>query len=1219
MANIIGRISIQPAAVRPCEPVRVEVFDKDDQTLNGSQVQVWINGVPGALQFLQFPGVGQRRLVVRARTAGGESELQVAPLEVQGEPLQFPTPKGGSDIAMLGVTQSPTQPYTAVLTLGSSLDTRAVRSLGVGQSASALPYRALAHDSLAARLTGRGALGLAMSSNPQALRRVETRRLTKTRAARSRPAAGSRRSLKPETRFAIGAVYDLTEIDLRGVFNGGVALSVPEFEWDFGDGTSATTHTPVVSHDYFAAIDHAAGLGQFTVTCHVKQADITVRRTLTIHSAYAICKSVGTVVPHVTADIFAHKRHNMLTGAFTVHNVEDAPIVLDRMSLTPTAEEGDALALPRPFVKLDYPVTIPARSATMVSVNVPFVLGTPTNGELRFDVKGFSVVYAGTVGALPVRCSAVFDVPVPEWRQKPHSPMPPNIPLRYRKPWPWELVERDFEAVVNPVERVGRRGDAVLDTKTGTLAFTLGQLRSTEPRAVMREQGFKVLSAVYTPVETIMETRPPAVPAAQYLPRELTRQIKRREREVERRRGIPAPVLWLKSLFTPVLALFRLLLSVVGFVANIFKVAGQPPLPGIGFATYSITGPPTPGPIAEGQVCDPDQLGEDDLAAADAGQLVCQLTSEVADFQMPARWMNARKGDCILSPGGAGFIGGLMLNVKPAQWYSHTGIMTRNYDEITHSTGSQSRLMDHLTEHLFGLLKGTDGFEPSVLKYIWPGAVTQTVQNSIEGESFPDPEYDESYSISSFGPHAIGVTHNDQFKMIPPLVLKPDPLQETSEVRTALHAIATDARNDAGRPGVKPKYHYRWYCYTDPTIGLGAPEGPEAGWAAGTRPSVCSSYIWLHAKARNGHLETSQALVTPTDLEPSDIAQGAVVRPTTPDGLYTYSAEERSAAAHWLYDTIYNQGYEKAGWFGNALTDAADDVANQFLNAFANDDADGKDSDAWQKVKEADAVSPDNMLWWDGPALGGLYGYAEPALYREPRVENYTVSRWKKVLSRGTVRGTVFGPDGPVAGATVQVHEGKGSLPSGADGSYTINDVGLGDYMLKGSKVIDGVSYSAQVRINLNAAELVADIHLQPPAERFRLAQIFIDFWGRDEETFGDDEIMNPAAEYYELELGPDKPVNSMSRTYHWGGEMRVEYSITLRLLVNNVIDVEVLGKLYEGTSEDTEDLDGQGGISFQAGVGQTTGSTLTITNTDEDAGDGGVLNISVKNVRNNN
>ncbi len=182
-----------------------------------------------------------------------------------------------------------------------------------------------------------------------------------------------------------------------------------------------------------------------------------------------------------------------------------------------------------------------------------------------------------------------------------------------------------------------------------------------------------------------------------------------------------------------------------------------------------------------------------------------------------------------------------------------------------------------------------------------------------------------------------------------------------------------------------------------------------------------------------------------------------------------------------------------------------------------------------------------------------------------------------------------------------------------------LNRIPLGNYRIKSSKVIDGVLHSAEMVLNLNVEERVVDIHLQPPADQYRIAQIFIDFWGSDEETFGSNAILDPGPEYFELELGPDRVINSISRTYHWGGEVRVEYLVTVRLLVNNTIDVDIQGTLYEGTSEDTRDLDGRGSITFQAGVGQTSGATLTITNTDEDAGDAGVLSISVKNVRNNN
>jgi hypothetical protein len=95
---------------------------------------------------------------------------------------------------------------------------------------------------------------------------------------------------------------------------------------------------------------------------------------------------------------------------------------------------------------------------------------------------------------------------------------------------------------------------------------------------------------------------------------------------------------------------------------------------------------------------------------------------------MPGRFLNARKGDVILSPGGTGLIGGLLLSVTPSQWYSHSGITTRNYDEITHSTASEQRLIDHTRGQ-----GGSDGFEPNALKYLWPGVITQQVESAIKG------------------------------------------------------------------------------------------------------------------------------------------------------------------------------------------------------------------------------------------------------------------------------------------------------------------------------------------------------------------------------------------------------------------------------------------------------------------------------------------------------
>lgn len=1176
MANLIGRITMQPALPRPGETVRVEVFAPDDQPLQNSGTALTINGIPGAVQYLQFATPGQRRLNIRAVAASGESERHTALLDVKGAPAQFLLAKKKNDIAMLGVSQTTTHPYQAILSLGSVLDTRALPVLTPPAAVTAHIGKFLGPESVAAKLGERSPLRRAIAGNATTAPRVEMKRLSKVGAARAAKVGargGTSRKPKQPEKVAIASIYDLTTVSRDDFMPGATQASTPQYEWDFGDGTTQTTSSPLVSHDFFPAIDHNSGIGQFVVACRVKQSGLTIKRTLTVYSAYTLCKRSGTVVPHVTTEVFAHKRYNQIEGVFTVHNVEEQPLVLDRMSVTPLSEDGEALALPATFLNLQTPITVAPHSKSLVSVNVPFVTTTPQKGQLRYDAKGFTVLYAGNCGDLPVRCSAVFEIPVVEQDVKPESPFGrgPGQPPLTHEPWPWEVVADILGKMANP-------GETILDKITGTMAVGLGAIK-TPDAAPARIRAFKTLSTVYAAVDSLTMSG-----------RDTTNAT------------------------APSLAASLLKVKPGLILGALPRLPAGRRAPG-GYAFRKHSGPPPPGAVAEGQICDPDNLTEQELALAEQGQLVCQLTDETFDVEMPARWMNARRGDVILSPGGSGIIGGLLMNVNPSQWYSHSGIMTRNYDEITHSTGSQSRLMDHM----LGVADGSDGFEPSVLKYFWPGAVTQTVQCSIEGEDFPDPEYEKSYSISSFGPHMVGITHNDQMVMIPPLVVKPDPLQETPAVRTALHAIATDARSAGGRPNQKSKFHYRWYCYTDPTIGLGAAAGAEAGWAAGTRPSVCSSFIWMHAKGRNAHLESGQSLVTPTDLEPTDLTQGAMVRPTTPDGLYTYTAAERANAAHWLYDMIYNQAYEKAGWFGNLITDAADDVANQFLNVFANDNADGKDSTDWENVVDADAISPDNILWWDGPAQGGLYGYAEPALYREPRIESYTVSRWKKVLTRGTIRGHVYDADGnPVAGALVQVYDGK-TVFTGADGSFILNDVPFGAYQLKASKVVDSVLQSGQVNVNLAGAELVVDLHLQQPPDRYRLAQIFLDFWGRDEETWADDEIADPSPEYYELELGPDKLVNSMHRTYKWGGEVRVEYDITVRLLVNNTIDVAVQGTLYEGTSEDTDDLDGTGGLTFQAAAGNTAGATLTITNTDEDCSDAGVLSISVKNVRNNN
>src|SRR6478609_6556900 len=251
--SLIGRIVFQPTTVRPGESVRVEVVDTNDDPLYGTNTQVKINGVPGAIQYLQFPSAGQRRVTVRARSSTGETEQQVALLDVVGGPVMFPSVRNQQDIAMVGVTQSASQPYVAVLTLGSLIDVRSPHLLHYGPSAPSHFGKVFARDSVAVRLAEKGVLGRTISQNSRGLVRIEARSLANTRPiAEMQSADGMRLVPKKRTRRAVAAVYDLSGVDLRGIF--GTLPDAPplEFEWDFGDGNVVTTASPTVSHDYFA-------------------------------------------------------------------------------------------------------------------------------------------------------------------------------------------------------------------------------------------------------------------------------------------------------------------------------------------------------------------------------------------------------------------------------------------------------------------------------------------------------------------------------------------------------------------------------------------------------------------------------------------------------------------------------------------------------------------------------------------------------------------------------------------------------------------------------------------------------------------------------------------------------------------------------------------------------------------------------------------------------
>ncbi|MBB5223179.1 hypothetical protein HNP73_003126 [Amaricoccus macauensis] len=1163
---LIGEVLTTPMPIAPGGSCEIEIRADDGNAFDEDEVTVRINGLIGAKQVFQADKPGKRRLLVHASARDGRRESKIIEIEVAGEPLQF-SHGGLRLLAMLHFTPVLARPYELTMELGDRARSLAFSPLTVRH----------------ARLNTASSQDLITFGKQLAQSRGLSRKLGRslTRLRTTAPARTIRRS-GSDRLSTISVSSSVFDLERPPEF----VVPTERYEWDFGDGTRVTTHVPTVNHDFFPAMDHGRESTSFEVSCRAVHSNVTVRRSIVVSSSCAAMRRRGFVVPHVVADVLAHKDYGLFSGLFkasmVVHNVEPAAISLDQVAFTPYVAP-DSTVPQRQFVRLGQPLTIAARSSALINVNVPFVEGAGGPGSLPHDVTGFSVVYSGTAAGLPVRINATFDIPLREQAWRPPDPFvpPPSIdPGR---------IDPDVPLVVWPKEKWGELTRPGIDERFG-IEEIIG-----EAAPVMERTSLTVMVPLgEIAAHPVMNAKPAMLRSA-------------RDGIAQRRAaGMLAEVL-LKS--------------------ELQNAAGAPGIPPLVF----LGGPEPAGPVAEGQICDPHNISTADAKAAEDAQLVCQITGEVREALMPARWMNALRGDIVLSPGGDGLIGGMMTMVDPPQWYVHCGIMTQNYQQIAHSTCSQERLIDSM----IGVIDdGSDGFHPGTLKYAWPGAIVQTVDQSVfntKEEEFIAPPHPapsrrtdvvKTYPISPFGRQRVGVTITDDMKMIPPLIVKPDPLLDTYEVRQRLQELADDCLRDAGvrdRPG---KYHYRWYCYTDPSIGFDQSANDDLAvgtWSEGTLPSVCSSFIWLHARARNIHLESDGDFVTEPDVEVVDA--GARVRAGTRNGLYTYTADERLAAGEHLYNTVYDIAYDKAGWLGEALTDAADDTANQFLNAFGRDDADGKDNDDWRQATDADAVSPDDILWWDGPERGGVYGFSEVAIFREPRRESYTLSRWKLVLTRGTVRGRVFAANGsPAAGARVELAGDKWDNAD-ASGYFEISDVGFGAYEISASPVIEGVLQTVRQPISLDSADFYTELRLVLPEDRFRVAKVTADFYGEDDEWGADNEIEDPGPTYFELELGPDRLTNAQTLTYRWGGEVRVEYRITARWLGDNIIDIDVLASLYEGTSENSKDLEGINTIDFRVWPDQTAGATIKVISgeNESDPKDFGQLTLSVTNARNDN
>ena len=616
-----------------------------------------------------------------------------------------------------------------------------------------------------------------------------------------------------------------------------------------------------------------------------------------------------------------------------------------------------------------------------------------------------------------------------------------------------------------------------------------------------------------------------------------------------------------------------------------------------------------------GEVCIPDP------DAPVRPGITCQATDDF-DYQLPYVG-NAKKGDILLSAG-CGMIGGLLRQVSPAQRFSHSGLMIDNWTRLRHSTAAEAR---------YPRGAGTDGFDPYVLKYGWPGVITETIDEAYEGHHLVDPE-GEAFFLQSFNRDPVSCPE-DTAAIFPSVVKPPFETEQqlvprtSLTVRETLEGIAEAAKAIRG--------HYRFFAYTDAslvgrTFGPGSQATSDAPWAQANAPdgTVCSQLIWSAAQKAGVQVEDPA-------VEPGD-------KPHVPNpaknGIYIYSSEERLNAGEWLYNLIYNRFYEESGWWGRLFTDAPDDGANQMANCFAFDwcgsepgmefdgEPDAKDSERWRDPGPGlgTAVSPDNLTQWDLPP-GGVYGLTETLAYNPG--EYVRIHRWTATSDSGPVTVTVRFNNAPAAGALVTL---LGFRPQVTDASGRTTFVAIpgGRYSVQAIKnvVLNGVPQDVSasgtvtvVPVQGGAVTLTLTGTPPPPPTSTR-AHRLVSVSGTIDITDHEDFGSNEQGHFTISGSVVLDPVGKRQHTFTFskcaGDEVRVEASVLVSLNpTDRSVTASVVGKLFEGEDCNESGQDDIESAAITAGENSSGSAVVELVNGYVFGDDHATLRVNLSNQRN--
>ena len=1076
---IVGQTIVTPTPVKAGEAFLVEVKAPDGSSYPDGFDKISIGGLLTPRRYLSFRRPGNRAIVISARHAEGALERTRVPIEV------LPADQKSASLEIEPALEDGTRVRVRVSWPAklSRTDEERPSSTRRRETARSLAKRTPARrrdDALSRKERSKlaeSAHSFIAGAVAEASQRAAAQFVAAaahaaiSQAARAAGAAGGTR-LNPEQAgaAAAAAAASATLASARAVTarlppNYDNDLPKTTYTWDFGWGPHVSTTTPAYAYDYAERLDVNRPRTIFHVKVEVREpgkSPVVLTRTISINNPYHLSRVRGVIRPIVRSDVNAvlvmdAPRH--YRASFRVTNREKEALTLSQHQFEPLYL-GDAPE--------DRQARIPSDSIRSVLRAHLEVVSRP-NATKQRAVARSRFFTSRALTATAVRLDESGD-------------------------WLDDLV-RGRSIVIPPGDTVSvevRLPDAALAKQA--VGFGIHYRGMSASGKQVRASAyfdipgrFRRLDAIDPSIASTLKT----LAGYGLVPKQKT--ILAGDIATIARRSAPAG------------SLRRSALQQAVTVKNPydFRPERDQPMKPLSGNTDK---------VLDGNPCDPYNL-----PSVIPDGWVCQATSEKEYRWVPPRFVNARQGDIILSPGGDGLIAQLLRQVSPSQSYSHSGIMSRNQSEVTHSTASESRLLAY-PEGAFD--EPLDGLQPNALRFLWPGVVKQTVQQAVDGQSMQDPqgEPDDDYVISGFNPDFSGTTGD----ITPALVVKPDPFEETSEIRKKLRDIGAFASEQHG------KSHYRFFAYTDPTVVLSQVAPESAGWAAGTYPTVCSSFVWFCARSKQATFEGSS-------LESDDLQNDVEVElpESGEDGLYRYTAEERLAAGEFIYQWLVDMVWDSAEGFEDwlvAIEDVADDVGNQVLNTFESDwaETEAKDSENWRDPSDADAVSPDNLLRWDGPSKGGLWGSSEPLIYRTARYEYLPKHVWKKVDKVGSLHGTVLFDEQPVEGATIELSGGQFAAFSGADGTFAFIDVPAGLYQLTAYKVIDDQG-TLQSTLEPMDIEITADdqdivVRLSGPNPDYREIVYDVDMHVKDFEFAA---AAHPHEwEYYEgvAHVGPSDP-----------------------------------------------------------------------------------------------